>query len=115
MRELREAGGMSLTAAAADAGTSKGHLSNVERGRDRPSWELVRFYEERFSADGQLWTVFTEASAGAPPRQRARPRASSYPLPGDASTFVADVTPDGVIMPPGFKFEKIWRLQNTGT
>lgn len=115
MRELRQAGGVTLTAAAAGAGTSKGHLSNVERGRDRPSWDLVMFYEERFSADGQLWSVFTEASAGPRPRQRVTPEATGYPIPGDASTFVDDVTPDAVIMPPGFAFEKIWRLRNSGT
>jgi transcriptional regulator with XRE-family HTH domain len=115
MRELREASGRSLTAAALGAGTSKGHLSNVERGRDRPSWELVMFYEDQFSADGQLWTVFAEATAGPRPRQRAPQAGPAYPLPGDASTFVDDVTPDAVIMPPGFPFEKIWRLRNSGT
>jgi transcriptional regulator with XRE-family HTH domain len=116
MRELRQAGGMSLTDAAQATVTSKGHLSHVERGRDRASWELVAFYEERFNADGQLWTVFIEAVAGPRQRQRSsQPRANRYPLPGDASTFVADITPDAVIMPPGFHFEKIWRIQNSGT
>jgi transcriptional regulator with XRE-family HTH domain len=116
MRELRRAGGMSLTGAAQATGTSKGHLSHVELGRDRPSWELVAFYEERFSADGQLWSAFTELVAGPRPRQRSsKAAASEYPLPGDESTFVDDVTPDAVIMPPGFRFEKIWRIRNSGT
>jgi transcriptional regulator with XRE-family HTH domain len=116
MRELRRAVGMSLTDAAQAAGTSKSHLSHVETGRDRPSWELVAFYEERFNADGQLWTAYIEAVAGPRPRQRSsQAKPSGYPLPGDASTFVADITPDGVIMPPGFHFEKIWRIQNSGT
>lgn len=116
MRELRLASHMSLTEIARATGTSKSHLSHVECGRDRPGWELVAFYEERFNAEGQLWTVFTELVAGPRPRQRSsRADASRYPLPGDASTFVADITPDAVIMPPGFHFEKIWRIQNTGT
>jgi transcriptional regulator with XRE-family HTH domain len=116
MRELRQAGGMSLTGTAQAAGTSKGHLSHVECGRDRPSWELVAFYEERFHADGQLWTAFIEAVAGPRPRQRSgQAVASGYPLPGDATTFVADITPDAVIMPPGFRFQKIWRIRNSGT
>jgi transcriptional regulator with XRE-family HTH domain len=114
MRELRRAGGMSLTGAAQAAGTDKGHLSHVECGRDRPSWELVAFYEESFNADGQLWTAFIDVVAGSRPRQRLA-AASRYPLPGDESTFVADITPDAVVMPPGFRFEKAWRLRNSGT
>ena len=118
MRELRQAVGMSLTGTAQAAGTSKSHLSHVERGRDRPSGELVAFYEERFNADGQLWTAYIEVVAGPRPQQRQRSSpadATRYPLAGDASTFVADITPDGVIMPPGFRFEKVWRIQNSGT
>lgn len=107
---------MSLTSAAQAAGTSKSHLSHVERGRDRPGWELVAFYEERFHADGQLWTVFIEAVAGPRPRQRSdHAGASRYPLPGDVATFVADITPDAVVMPPGFCFGKTWRIRNSGT
>jgi transcriptional regulator with XRE-family HTH domain len=116
MRELRRAGDMSLTATAQAAGTSKGHLSHVECGRDRPSWDLVAFYEERFNGDGQIWSAFIELVAGPRPRQRSNDTgASKYPLCGDASTFVADITPDAVIMPPGFHFEKVWRIQNSGT
>jgi transcriptional regulator with XRE-family HTH domain len=116
MRELRLAGGMSLTDVAQAMGTSKSHLSHVECGRDRPSWDVMAFYEQRFNADGQLWAAFIGAAAGPRPRQRSSPaRATAYPLPGDASAFVADITPDALIMPPGFSFEKIWRLRNTGT
>jgi transcriptional regulator with XRE-family HTH domain len=116
MRELRRADGMSLTDTAQATGTSKGHLSHVERGRDRPSWDLMAFYEERFNADGQLWAAFIGAAAGPRPRQRSSQAAATrYPLPGDASVFVADITPDAVIMPPGFCFEKIWRIRNSGT
>lgn len=116
MRELRRAGGMSLTGTAQAAGTSKSHLSHVESGRDRPSWELVAFYEEHFNADGQLWTAYIQVAAGPRPRQRSsQASVGKYPLPGDEAAFVADITPDAVIMPPGFQFEKIWRIQNSGT
>jgi transcriptional regulator with XRE-family HTH domain len=116
MRELRRAGGLTLTDTAQAAGTSKSNLSHVECGRDRPNWALVAFYEERFSADGQLWSAFIELVTGPRPRQRSsRAVANEYPLPGDASTFVTDITPDAVIMPPGFHFEKIWRIRNSGT
>jgi transcriptional regulator with XRE-family HTH domain len=116
MRELRQAGQMSLAGTAQATGTSKSHLSHVENGRDRPSWELVAFYEERFNADGQLWATFIEVVAGPRPRQRSSQLGTRrYPLAGDASTFVADITPDAVIMPPGFHFEKIWRVRNSGT
>jgi transcriptional regulator with XRE-family HTH domain len=77
MRELRRASDTSLTDTAQAAGTSKGHLSHVELGRDRPSWELVAFYEERFNADGQIWSAFTELVAGPRPRQRSSQAAAS--------------------------------------
>ncbi|MBE1500109.1 transcriptional regulator with XRE-family HTH domain [Amycolatopsis lexingtonensis] len=115
MRHLRTANGASLTAAALAAGVSKGHLSNVERGRDSPSWDLIDFYEEAYGGDGQLWSAYVETVAG--PRQR-RPQVThpAYPIAGDESAFVADVTvPDGTVMPPGFRFEKVWRLRNAGT
>lgn len=117
MRHLRAAHGATLTAAATAAGVSKGHLSNVERGRDAPSWELIAFYEQAFAGDGQLWSTYVEVVAAPrrPPTRRRedRPR---YPIAGDQAAFVTDVTiPDGTIMPPGHRFEKIWRLRNSGT
>src|SRR5262245_61926070 len=51
MRFLRQAAGATLAEVADYLGTSRGHLSNVERGRDRPSWDIVAYYEERFHAD----------------------------------------------------------------
>jgi transcriptional regulator with XRE-family HTH domain len=116
MRELRQASGASLTDTAQASGASKSHLSHVECGRDRPNWEIVAYYEENFSADGQLWAAFVEVTAGPRPRQRSgQPGGGRYPLPGDESTFIADITPDAVIMPPGFRFAKTWRIQNSGT
>jgi transcriptional regulator with XRE-family HTH domain len=117
MRQLRQAGRMSLANVAQATGSNKSHLSQMESGRDRPSWELVAFYEERFHGDGQLWSAYIEVAAGPRPRQRASLDSSHrYPLPGDASSFVADITvPDGIVMPPGLRFEKVWRIRNSGS
>lgn len=116
MRHLRIANEVTLTAAAHAAGVSKGHLSNVERGRDTPSWDLVAFYEETYGGEGHLWSAYVETVAGPRRRPEARSDRPGYPLDGDESTFVADVTvPDGTVMPPGFRFVKVWRLRNTGT
>ncbi|MET8848486.1 NBR1-Ig-like domain-containing protein [Amycolatopsis sp. NPDC004625] len=117
MRHLRSAHGATLTAAATAAGISKGHLSNVERGRDAPSWDLIAFYEEAYSGDGQLWSTYVEVVAA--PRRHTPPQLGDqqkYPIAGDEATFVADVSiPDGTVMSPGQRFEKVWRLRNTGT
>jgi Ig-like domain from next to BRCA1 gene/Helix-turn-helix domain len=114
---LREAAGVTLTETARLLETSKGHLSSVEHGRDRPSPTIVEFYEEHFHGDGQASGLYIAAVTATRPRQR-RPLADRppYPIPGVASTFVSDVTvPDGMIMPPYFWFEKIWRIRNSGT
>ena len=117
LRDHRKLAGVSLSAAALELGKSVGHLSNVEAGRDTPSWDIVAFYEDRFHADGQLWTAYVEVQVGPRPPQRTDHRdRPAYPVPGDASSFVADVTvPDGTIMPPEFIFEKIWRIRNSGS
>lgn len=117
MRYLRESAGMTLTEAARQLRTSKGHISNVESGRDKPGFDIVAFYEERFHGDGQAFGLYAECISSRRPRQRqpaeSRP---AYPIAGDESTFVADVTvPDGTIMPPYLMFEKIWRVRNSGT
>ncbi|MEV1116140.1 NBR1-Ig-like domain-containing protein [Actinosynnema sp. NPDC049800] len=116
LRLVREAAGVRLADMAKQLGKSVGHLSNVEAGRDSASWDIVALYEERFRADGQLWTAYVEAQTSPRPPQRGAGAAPSYPIPGDESTFIADVTiPDGTVMPPKFIFEKVWRIKNTGS
>jgi DNA-binding XRE family transcriptional regulator len=114
---LREAAGMKLTEAARHLGASKSHLSNVEHGRDRPSTKVVAFYEEQFHGNGQAWGLYGAlVTANRPPQRKSLDDAWPYPVPGDASTFVADITvPDGTVMPPYYKFEKVWRIRNSGT
>ncbi|MEC3978150.1 NBR1-Ig-like domain-containing protein [Amycolatopsis sp. H20-H5] len=117
LRYHRKLAGTSLSTVAKALGRSVSHLSNVETGRDRASWEVIAFYDNNFHADGQLWTAWVEVMTAARPPQRVSPgQRPDYPLAGDAGTFVADVTiPDGTIMPPLFIFEKIWRIKNSGT
>jgi hypothetical protein len=59
-----------------------------------------------------------EVTSGPRGRQRAglAPSSPVYPLSGDASTFVGDVTiADGSVMPPLTSFQKTWRVRNSGT
>jgi DNA-binding XRE family transcriptional regulator len=113
---LREAARMTLTEAAARLEVSKGHLSNVEHGRDRPSARIVTFYEEQFHGERQAWGLYEAlTTANKPPQRPSLTDRPPYPIQGDAATFVADVTvPDGTVMPPYFEFVKIWRIRNSG-
>ncbi|BAJ64245.1 NBR1-Ig-like domain-containing protein [Anaerolinea thermophila] len=44
------------------------------------------------------------------------PTATPVPIPCDAAAFVGDVNiPDGTVMAPGQKFNKTWRIKNTGS
>lgn len=117
LRYLRKANGMAQAEAARRIGVSQGHLANVEKGRDPASHRIVAFYEAEFGGNGQAWSLYAAMQTEIRPPQRQplgdRPK---YPIPGDASTFVADVTiPDGTIMAPYQWFEKTWRIRNSGT
>ncbi|GAA1945368.1 hypothetical protein GCM10009754_11530 [Amycolatopsis minnesotensis] len=49
-------------------------------------------------------------------QQAAPPPADPYPVPGDASEFVRDVSiPDGSGVRRGQQFVKVWELRNTGS
>ncbi len=117
LRYLRKASGMTQAEAARRIGVSATHLNNVEKGRDRPSAAIVRFYEDQFHGEGQAWGLYQALVTESRLPQRLLPdKRPNYPIPGDASTFVADVTiPDGTIMAPYQEFEKTWRVCNSGT
>ncbi|MBF9434667.1 helix-turn-helix domain-containing protein [Mycobacteroides chelonae] len=117
LRYLRELAGVSMTATAQQLGMSKGHLSNIELGRDRPSAKIVGFYDEHYEGHGQAWGLYEALiTQGLAPQRLPLDRKPDYPIPGDASTFVADVTiPDGTLMKPYQLFEKTWRIRNSGT
>jgi hypothetical protein len=116
MRSLRRGAGVSLRDAARRADFSHASLANAESGRDRPGEKLIAFYEEECRADGVLWSAYVAAKV---PRVdealRGGEEPGPYPIEGDASEFVADVTiPDGTVMRPGHGFVKTWRVRNSG-
>lgn len=118
MRSLRELAGVTVTQVAREFGCSPSHISRIERGQ-RPSRALVQHYEERFTADGLLLSLY-EVAEHAPEqhRQRAGGRHADRQLrhqPGDASRFVNDTIPHGTVMEPGLLFVKTWWIENTGT
>lgn len=117
LRYLREACGVTLTHTAQQLGVSKAHLSNIERGRDRPSAKIIGFYDQRYGGYGQAWGLYEALiTEGLAPQRLPLDRQPDYPIPGDALTFVADVTiPDGTVMAPQQMFEKTWRIRNSGT
>ncbi|WAC90218.1 NBR1-Ig-like domain-containing protein [Mycobacterium sp. Aquia_213] len=117
LRYLRKAGGMSQAEAARRIGVSATHLNNVEKGRDPANGKIVAFYEEQFRGDGQAWGLYNAMlTESRPPQRLPMDKRPNYPIPGDASTFVADITiPDGMLMPPYHEFEKTWRIRNSGT
>jgi DNA-binding XRE family transcriptional regulator len=114
---LRESAGMTQAEVARRLGVNRSHIYNVKHGRDRPSTKIGAFYEEQFHGNGQAWGLYNAlVTADPPPRRKSLDDPSPYPIPGDASTFVDDVTvPCGTEMPPYYEFKKIWRIRNSGT
>jgi len=118
MQKLRIVNGVTGKQAAQEFGCSPAHISRVEQGSTKPSRELVQFYEDRFQADGMLLSLY-EVAVHAPEQERrraggTRPRLH-HAMSGDASTFLGDTIPHGTLMEPGQAFEKVWRIQNSGT
>lgn len=118
MQKTRLIHGVTGKQVAEDFGCSPAHISRVEQGNAKPSEELVRYYEERFGADGVLYSLYGVAAYN-PELERRRiggKRPQLYrALPGDASTFIDDTIPHGTLMAPGQVFDKTWRVRNSGT
>lgn len=117
MQKLRLVSGWTGKQVAEAFGCSPSHISRVEQG-NKPSRDLVQFYEDTFRADGLLLSLF-EVAVHAPEQERRRaggkrPRLNRA-IPGDASTFVGDTIPHGTLMQPGQVFEKRWQVRNSGT
>jgi transcriptional regulator with XRE-family HTH domain len=117
MQKLRLANGWTGKQVAEAFGCSPSHISRVEQG-GKPSRELMQFYDDRFEAEGILLSLY-EVAVHAPEQERRRagrkrPRLLRD-IPGDASTFVGDTIPHGTLMAPGHVFDKVWRINNSGT
>lgn len=88
------------------------------KGNPTPGQEFVWLYDLMFSGGrGHLLRRWQEVQASDPPRSRpSRVPNSTYPLPGDRSVHVCDVTVrDFMIVPTNYRFTKTWRLLNAGT
>jgi transcriptional regulator with XRE-family HTH domain len=126
LRGVREAAGLSLAEFSAWSGYSSPHLSRVEHGKATPSPELVQTYEAHFDTDGVLRSIYRtvldeQETARLTRRGASAPVATTYVTrsartqPGDRSEFIADLTiPDGMVVRPGAKFVKSWRIRNAG-
>jgi transcriptional regulator with XRE-family HTH domain len=134
MRELRNAAGVNLQELARSSEWSKSRLSNAELGREAATYDIVRFYEERFHAQGVLLSLYQALEEERRERDRRRrpkrrvapaepwatptypavsPRAVGYPH--DRSVFIRDVSvPDDTVVQAGEHFVKIWEIQNGG-
>lgn len=97
------------------ASTIYGH-ENQARGTV-PSREFVWLYDLMFNAgQGGLLNRYEECRVARPPRSVPSRPATKYPLPGDRTVFVTDVTVrDFMLLPVNYQFTKTWRLLNAGT
>jgi transcriptional regulator with XRE-family HTH domain len=118
MQKLRMVDGAGVRQIAKEFGCNASHISRVERGDTRPSRALVQFYEERFEADGLLNSLFEVAEhADEQKRQRSGGHRSKQAraIPGDATAFVNQSVPHGMLMEPGAFFAATWRVRNCGS
>jgi transcriptional regulator with XRE-family HTH domain len=118
MQKFRQVNGVGVRDLASEFGCSPSHISRVERGGTKPSRALVTFYEDRFEADGLLFSLLEVAEhAAEQKRQRGAQagRRQSRVTPGDATAFVGETIPQGTLMPPGEMFVKTWEIRNVGT
>ncbi len=118
MRRFREVAGLSARRTAAEYGCSPSHISRVEHGSSKPSRELVRFYDERFEAEGLLLSLFEVADYNAEQSRRRfggqRPRRKRA-VEGDAVAFVRDTIPHGTLVAPSLLLAKTWTIRNVGS
>ena len=82
---------------------------------ENPQDEIV---EEQMSSatPTQMEALSPTETPLPPPSDTPVPSPTTTPIPCDQISFVSDITiPDGTEMVPGQKFNKIWRLRNTGS
>lgn len=117
MQKQREVHGWTVKQTAQAFGCSSAHISRVEHG-STPSRALAQFYDDTFTAEGLVLSLF-EVAVHAPEQERRRAGGHKPKLtraiPGDASEFIDDTIPHGTVMKPGEFFLKSWRVRNSGT
>lgn len=118
MRQLRVVAGWTVNDTAKAYPCSASHITRVELGSNKPSRELVQFYEQQFEGDGLLLSLFEPVEHSAEQNRRRfgghRPRIVRA-VKGDATAFVDQAVPHGTLMPPGEIFPMTWRIRNAGT
>ncbi|MQA77362.1 MAG: hypothetical protein GEV10_02585 [Streptosporangiales bacterium] len=109
------------------AADSASHMGESAHRRLGAPWRRLRRESGRFvvivasvvvaaCATAVAFTVVDGRSAGSDDERTSSPTTPPGPAtPGDASRFIRDVTiPDGTIVKPGRKFQKVWEIQNAG-
>jgi len=118
MRKLRKAAGWTLSQTAEAIGCHPSRLSRIEHHGDKPSRDIVNFYEEVFEGDGLLLSLFEVADSAQEQKRRRfgghRSRRVRR-VEGDATAFVSQSIPHGQLMLPGQPFEARWTIRNVGT
>jgi hypothetical protein len=117
MQKFRVVYGKTVTEVALLYGRDVSHLSRVERGASKPSRSLVQFYDDLFEADGLLMSIFAVVDEATEQRlRRAGGHRITTPkaVPGDATAFVSQSVPHGLLIEPGAFFESRWAIRNVG-
>lgn len=121
LRQIRHDNALTQTELARQAQRSVSVISQAENSRLRLGADLVEHLDQILHADGTLielhQLVLHEQQALRRRHRSLHPADTSpYPLPGDLSQWIGDVSiPDGMLMAPNEPFRKTWRLRNAGT
>src|SRR5438270_4158158 len=117
MQKFRQVNGVGVRGLAREFGCSASHISRVERGDTKPSRALVAFYEDRFEADGLLFSIF-EVAEHAREQKRQRVAGAGRPqpraIPGDAVAYVGETVPQGTLRQLGEVCDRAGALRNVG-
>ncbi len=85
IRSARKTAGLSLRAFAQEFDAAHGHLSNIEQGKAKPSWNLMRRVDALLGMGGDLLSAYPELLSEWDARKRKRKRALRRPV-GERAT-----------------------------
>lgn len=112
MRRLRSSAGLSLRVVEEKSGVGRGTLSQVERGRARPSRALVEWYDDNLAGDGLLLSLYAEAR-GAYRTSTGHAREPA-PADGDDLEVSAALVPEGALVATSAHLTLGWTVTNRG-